>query len=97
MHRTAIGACSVMTKAGDSPITSLELAWRWQRLFSSGLRRRPFPCFCAACLLVAFGDLSPINTTPRCRGTGVNSEAVILLTIFLTARKQHALESAVAT
>jgi hypothetical protein len=41
-----------------------------------------FACFCAACLLVAFGDLSPINRTLRCTVTGVNSEAVLLLTIF---------------
>src|ERR1700745_996871 len=32
-----------------------------------------FAFFCAACLLVAFGDLSPINTTLRCPPTGVNS------------------------
>jgi hypothetical protein len=34
-----------------------------------------FAFFCAACLLVAFGDLSPINITLRCTATGVNSEA----------------------
>ena len=32
-----------------------------------------FACFCAACLLVAFGDLSPINIRLRCTPTGVNS------------------------
>jgi hypothetical protein len=34
-----------------------------------------FAFFCAACLLVAFGDLSPIHMTLRCTATGVNSEA----------------------
>ncbi len=34
-----------------------------------------FAFFCAACLLVAFGDLSPINITLRCTATGVNSAA----------------------
>jgi len=32
-----------------------------------------FACFCAAALLVAFGDLSPIGTRLRCTATGVNS------------------------
>jgi hypothetical protein len=32
-----------------------------------------FACFCAAALLVAFGDLSPINAMLRCTATGVNS------------------------
>jgi hypothetical protein len=32
-----------------------------------------FACFCAAALLVAFGDLSPINTMLNCTATGVNS------------------------
>jgi hypothetical protein len=32
-----------------------------------------FACFCAAALLVAFGDLSPIDTMLRCTATGVNS------------------------
>ena len=34
-----------------------------------------FACLCAACLLVAFGDLSPINRMLRFKITGVNSEA----------------------
>ena len=32
-----------------------------------------FACFCAAALLVAFGDLSPIKTMLKCTATGVNS------------------------
>jgi hypothetical protein len=32
-----------------------------------------FACFCAAALLVAFGDLSPIRRMLRCTATGVNS------------------------
>ena len=32
-----------------------------------------FACFCAAALLVAFGDLSPINAMLRCTATSVNS------------------------
>ncbi len=37
-----------------------------------------FACFCDACLLVAFGDLSPMNRMLRFTITGVNSEPVNL-------------------
>jgi hypothetical protein len=34
-----------------------------------------FTCFCAACLCVAFGDLSPMTRRLRSMATGVNPEA----------------------
>jgi hypothetical protein len=33
-----------------------------------------FDCFCTACLLLAFGDLSPMDCTLRSEGTPINSE-----------------------
>jgi hypothetical protein len=63
MNNVKLQTCQLRNRA---PITSSELAWRWQRLSFSDLPRSPLPFSAPLACSWLFGDLSPINIALTC-------------------------------